>query len=75
MAIDSADKRRNVSRMMLHAVMGLSPSAGVDTADRVNAARAYVGFSYVPAPPAAAIDKRYLRIRLGHQGDIILRVR
>jgi hypothetical protein len=52
MAIDTAEKRRNVNRMMNSLFMGLSPSAGLDTDDRVNAARAYIGFVYVPAPPA-----------------------
>jgi hypothetical protein len=53
MAIDTAAKRRNVSRMMqVSAMIGLSPSSGLDTADRVNAARAYIGIDYQDeAPP------------------------
>lgn len=47
MAIDTAAKRRNVSRMMqCSCVMGLSPSSGIDTDDRVNASRQYIGFAY-----------------------------
>ena len=47
MAIDTAAKRRNVSRMMqVSCVMGLSPSSGLDTADRVNASRQYIGITY-----------------------------
>jgi hypothetical protein len=71
MAIDSADKRRNVSRMMLHAVMGLSPSAGVDTADRVNAARAYVGFSYTGAP----VVREFIRFQMSPTRGKLLKVK
>lgn len=47
MAIDTAARRRNVSRMMLRPLMiGLSPSSGMDTADRVNAASLYIGITY-----------------------------
>lgn len=47
MAIDTAARRRNVSRMMqCSCVMGLSPSSGLDTADRVNASRQYIGITY-----------------------------
>lgn len=47
MAIDTAARRRNVSRMMQYScVMGLSPSSGLDTADRVNASRQYIGITY-----------------------------
>ncbi|MEO7778502.1 MAG: hypothetical protein ABIY63_13300 [Fibrobacteria bacterium] len=52
MAIDTAAKRRNVNRILhVTCVMGLSPSSGLDTADRVNAGRAYIGISYGAAPP------------------------
>ena len=54
MAIDTAAKRRNVSRMMNSLFMGLAPSAGLDTDDRVNAARAYIGFVYTA--PVVGID-------------------
>jgi len=54
MAIDTAAKRRNVSRMMLSCIIGLSPSSGLDTDDRVNAARAYIGLVY--STPPAEID-------------------
>lgn len=47
MAIDTAARRRNVSRMMqCSCVMGLTPSSGLDTADRVNASRQYIAFTY-----------------------------
>ncbi len=47
MAIDTAAKRRNVSRKMrASSMMGLSPSAGLDLADRVNAGRGYIGLTY-----------------------------
>jgi hypothetical protein len=51
-AIDTAAKRRNVNRMMrAGSMMGLAPSLGVDTADRVNAGRAYIGLTYQATPP------------------------
>ena len=47
MAIDTAARRRNVSRMMhVSCAIGLSPSSGLDTADRVNASRQYIGITY-----------------------------
>ncbi len=53
MAIDTAARRRNVNRMTRTCgMMGLSPSLGLNTADRVNAGRAYIGLSYQEeAPP------------------------
>lgn len=74
MAIDTAAKRRNVSRMMLSCIMGLSPSNGLDTDDRVNAARAYIGFDYTAAP-AAEVDRLYIRYRMTPTHGILLRVK
>lgn len=74
MAIDTAAKRRNVSRMMLTCIMGLSPSNGLDTDDRVNAARAYIGFDYTSATPAET-GKRFVRYRLTPTHGIVLRVK
>ena len=65
MAIDTAAKRRNVSRMMQNLFMGLAPSAGLDTDDRVNAARAYIGFVYTPPPAGnrySLFDPRILKV-------------
>jgi len=74
MAIDTAAKRRNVSRMMLlSCIIGLSPSNGVDTDDRVNAARAYIGLDYESLP--AETGKRFVRYRLTPTHGIVLRVK
>jgi hypothetical protein len=58
MAIDTANKRRNVSRMMLSCVIGLAPSAGFGLDDRVNAARGYIGTIAV-VPPVEDISQPY----------------
>ncbi len=51
MAIDTAAKRRNANRMMrVSCLMGLAPSSGLDTADRINVGRAYIGFTYGADP-------------------------
>jgi hypothetical protein len=58
MAIDTAARRRNVNRMTrTSGMMGLAPSAGLNTADRVNAGRAYIGLTYQgEAPPEPEPD-------------------
>lgn len=65
MAIDTAAKRRNTVRMMLMPLyLGLNSAAGVDTDDRENAGRGYIGFDYAEAPAAVAVAVRS-RIRMG----------
>lgn len=52
MAIDTAAKRRNVARkVQASSLMGLTPSAGLDTADRINAGRGYIGLTYAGSLP------------------------
>lgn len=60
MAIDTAARRRNVGRMLsVTPVMGLAPSSGLSTDDRVNAGRAYIGLSYTgEQPPEPEPDAR-----------------
>lgn len=62
MAIDTEAKRRNVSRMMqCSCIMGLSPSSGMDTDDRVNASRHYIGITYsgdLPPEPEPDTNRR-----------------
>lgn len=74
MAIDTAAKRRNVSRMMLSCIMGLAPSSGLDTDDRVNAARAYIGLDYTVVTPTPT-GRRYIRYKITPTRGLLLRVR
>lgn len=48
MAIDSAAKRRNAGRLLSPVLfVGLTPSGTIDTAQRVNTGRGYIGISYL----------------------------
>lgn len=47
MAIDTANKRRNVMNIATPFLyLGLLPTLGVDTNDRVNLSEVYIGFEY-----------------------------
>lgn len=51
MAIDSANKRRNVLNIATGFLyLGLLPTAGIDSSDRENLSEAYIGFTYSPPP-------------------------
>jgi hypothetical protein len=55
MAIDTADKRRNVLNIATSFLyLGLAPSSGIDTDDRENLSEVYIGFSYTPPGTATA---------------------
>ena len=49
MAIDTANKRRNVLNIATPFLyLGLLPTSGVDTDDRENLSEVYIGFDYAP---------------------------
>ena len=52
MAIDTQNRRRNVMNIAVPFLyLGLLPTLGVDTEDRVNLSEAYIGFTYSEAIP------------------------
>lgn len=60
MAIDSANKRRNISGIELPwTVVGLIPGGTVGADDRENYANAYIGFDYDPTPQAPDAEFGY----------------
>jgi hypothetical protein len=60
MAIDTANKRRNVLNIATPFLfLGLLPVSGVDTDDRENLSEVYIGYTYAPpAAPALAFYSR-----------------
>ena len=61
MAIDSADKRRNVLNIAVPFLyLGLLPVLGVDTSDRENLSEVYIGFTYEEAVVATAGKVRFI---------------
>ncbi len=66
MAIDTADKRRNVSRMLTFPLlMSLTPSTGLSDDDRENATSVYIGFSYESAMVAAQKSRARIGVCCG----------
>jgi hypothetical protein len=61
MAIDTANKRRNVLNIATPFLfLGLLPVAGVDTDDRENLSEVYIGYTY--SAPVASADVLLSRV-------------
>lgn len=60
MAVDTANKRRNVLNIAVPFLyLGLLPTAGIDDADRENLSEVYIGFTYSAAAPSATRKTRF----------------
>lgn len=65
MAIDTAAKRRNVTRITLMPLLiSIASGSGVNNDDRENASRSYIGFDYEDAPVITGSKSRF-RIGVG----------